>query len=400
VEGDRATPLPRRHARSTILTGDRSTPIVLAGVRPSGPPLWETPVVQLPSPPERSFASDNFAGAHPDVVDAVVRANHGHAPAYGDDEWTSRCEDRFRELFGADVTTLLTFNGTGSNVLALASLLGPAEAVVCTDWAHIAVDETGGPERILGAKLIDLAAPGAKLTPAHLDAQAHLIGNPHHAQPGVVSITQSTELGTLYTVEEVAAVCDAAHRLGMTVHMDGARIANATAALGNDVATLRALTIDAGVDVLSFGGTKNGLLGGEAVVFLRPELARRAVYLRKQITQLPSKMRFVAAQFLALLDDDLWLRLADHANRMAAVLHAAVATAPGLEVGPPPQVNSMFPVLPAALIEPLQAWCFFWDWDVARHQVRWMTAWDTTPDDVDRFVAGVLAATEATASKN
>ena len=202
-------------------------------------------------------------------------------------------------------------------MLALASLLGPAEAVVCTDWAHIAVDETGAPERILGAKLIDLAAPDAKLTPDHIDAQAHLIGNPHHAQPGVVSITQSTELGTVYTVDEVAAVCDAAHRHGMRVHMDGARIANATAALGGDVATLRAMTIEAGVDVLTFGGTKNGLLGGEAVVYLRPELARRAVYLRKQVNQLPSKMRFVAAQFLALLDGDLWLRLAAHANAMA-----------------------------------------------------------------------------------
>jgi threonine aldolase len=355
--------------------------------------------VQLPPPPARSFASDNFAGAHPDVVEAVVRANSGHAPAYGDDPWTSRCEERFRELFGADVTTLLTFNGTGSNILALASLLGPAEAVVCTDWAHIAVDETGGPERILGAKLIDLESPDAKLTPAHLEAQAHLLGNPHHAQPGVVSITQSTELGTLYTVEEVAAVCEAAHRYGMTVHMDGARIANATAALGNDVATLRAMTIDAGVDVLSFGGTKNGLLGGEAVVYLRPELARRAVYLRKQITQLPSKMRFVAAQFLALLDDDLWLRLAGSANAMATVLHTAVSGAPGIDVGPAPQVNSLFPVLPAELIAPLQAWCFFWDWDVARRQVRWMTAWDTSPADVEQFAAGVLTATQAVASK-
>jgi threonine aldolase len=353
--------------------------------------------VQLPSAPDRSFASDNFAGAHPAVLEAVARASSGHAPSYGDDPWTRRCEDRFRELFDADVTTLLTFNGTGSNILALASLLGPAEAVVCTEWAHIAVDETGGPERILGAKLIDLAAPDAKLTPAHLEAQAHLLGNPHHAQPGVVSITQSTELGTLYTIEEVTAICDAAHRLGLTVHMDGARIANATAALGNDVATLRAMTIDAGVDVLSFGGTKNGLLGGEAVVYLRPELARRAVYLRKQITQLPSKMRFVAAQFLAVLDDGLWLRLASHANEMAGVLHRAVAAAPGLDVGPSPQVNSMFPVLPPELIAPLQAWCFFWDWDVARRQVRWMTAWDTTAEDVERFAAGVLAACEAVA---
>jgi threonine aldolase len=356
--------------------------------------------VDLPPAPASSFASDNFAGAHPEVVEAIARANHGHAAAYGDDPWTKECEGRFRELFAADVTTLLTFNGTGANVLALASMLGPAEAVVCTDWAHIAVDETGGPERILGAKLIDLAAPDAKLTPAHLDAQAHLIGSPHHAQPGVVSITQSTELGTLYTVDEIAAVCDAAHRLGMTVHMDGARIANATAALAGDPATLRAQTIEAGVDVLSFGGTKNGLVGGEAVVFLRPELARRAVYLRKQVTQLPSKMRFLSAQFLAVLDDDLWLRAAGHANAMATELHAAVAGIDGVDAGDAPQVNSVFPLLRPEIVEPLRAWCFFWDWDVTRHQVRWMTAWDTTMEDVRRFAAGAAAASEATASKN
>jgi len=188
--------------------------------------------VDLPAGPARSFASDNFAGAHPEVIEAIRRANHGHAAAYGDDPWTKECEGRFRELFGADVTTLLTFNGTGSNVLALAALLGPADAVVCTDWAHIAVDEAGGPERILGAKLIDLDAPGAKLTPAHLEDQAHLIGDLHHAQPAVVSITQSTELGTVYSVDEIGTLCDTAHRLGMTVHVDGARIANATAALG------------------------------------------------------------------------------------------------------------------------------------------------------------------------
>jgi len=325
-------------------------------------------------------------------------ANAGHAPAYGEDRWTRECEGAFQELFG-DVTTLLTFNGTGANVLALGSMLGPAEAVVCTEWAHIATDETGAPERILGAKVLDRPSVDGKLRPEQLDELAHLIGVVHHAQPGVVSITQSTELGTVYTASEVAALCEAAHRLGMTVHMDGARIANATAALGGDVATLRSFTVDAGVDVLTFGGTKNGLLGGEAVVFLRPELARRAGYVRKQVTQLPSKMRFVAAQFLALLDGDLWIDLAAHANRMAALLHGEVVGLPGLEAASP-QVNSIYPTLPSELIAPLQAWSFFWDWDVARHQVRWMTAWDTTPEDVDDFVAGVTVGTEAVASKN
>ncbi len=355
--------------------------------------------MDLPPPPAHSFASDNFAGAHPAVLEAVARANEGHARAYGDDPWTNACEAAFGDLFG-DVTTLLTFNGTGANVLALASLIGPAEAVVCSDWAHIAVDETGAPERILGAKLIDLPCEGAKLTPDHLFGLAHLIGVPHHAQPGVVSITESTELGTVYTPDEVGALCEAAHRLGMRVHMDGARIANAVASLGGGVATLRALTIDAGVDVLSFGGTKNGLFGGDAVVYLRPELAGRAAYVRKQVTQLASKMRFVAAQFLALLEGDRWLDLAAHANAMAARLHDAVAGVEGVEIGPPPAVNSLFPTLPGDMIEPLRDWCFFWDWDVTRNQVRWMTAWDTTDADVAAFADGVTRASNAIASKN
>ena len=234
-----------------------------------------TGAVQLPPPPDRSFASDNAAGAHPAVVEAVTRANHGHALAYGDDRWTRECEGAFRDLFG-DVTTLLTFNGTGANVLALSTLLGPVDAVVCTDGAHIAYDEAGAAERILGTKLIDLPAPDGKLRPEQIDEVSHLLGSPHHAQPAVVSITQSSELGTVYSADEVAAICDAAHRMGMAVHIDGARIANAAAALGGTEAALRSFTVDAGVDVLTFGGTKNGLLGGEAVVFVRPDLAVRA----------------------------------------------------------------------------------------------------------------------------
>jgi len=346
--------------------------------------------VPLPDPPARSFASDNAAGAHPAVIEAVTRANVGHALAYGDDRWTRACEQAFADLFG-DVTTLLTFNGTGANVLALATLVGPAEAVVCSDQSHIAVDETGAPERIVGAKLIDLPVEHGKLQPAQIESLTHLLGNPHHAQPAVVSITQSTELGTVYTADEVAAICDTAHAAGMLVHMDGARIANATAALGGDVAALRSFTTDAGLDAVSFGGTKNGLLGGEAVVFLRPELARRAMYLRKQVTQLPSKMRFVAAQFTALLADGLWIELARHANAMAVRLHEATVNLPGVELGPPPAVNSVFPRLPPDAIDELRDWCFFWDWDVATSQVRWMTAWDTTADDVDRFAEGVAA---------
>ena len=345
----------------------------------------------LPTPPGRSFASDNAAGAHPAVVEAVLRANHGHALAYGDDDHTRECERRFTELFGREVATYLTFNGTGANVMALSALVRPGDAVVCTDWAHINVDETGAPERVTGAKLIDVPSPDGKLQPEAIEAQAHAIGVAHHAQPAIVSITQSTELGSLYTADEIGCLCDAAHRHGMRVHVDGARIANAVAAAGGDVSALRAMTVDAGVDVLTFGGTKNGMFGGEAVVFLDPALGDRGQFVRKAVTQLPSKMRFVAAQFNALLDGDLWIDLARHANAMATELHARTAAIDGIVLGPPPAVNSVFPLLPPHAIEPLRAWCFFWDWDASRHQVRWMTAWDTTLDDVETFATGVRA---------
>jgi threonine aldolase len=345
--------------------------------------------VQLPPPPRCAFASDNAAGAHPAVLEAVRLANEGHELAYGADRYTKQLEDRFRELFGPSTEVLLAFNGTGANVMALATMIRPAESVVCTDWSHINVDETGAPERILGAKLLDLPTPDAKLRPEQLADLRHLLGVQHHAQPGVVSITQSTELGTLYTPEEIAALAETAHSMGMRVHLDGARLANAVAALGGDLAALRAITVDAGVDVVTFGGTKNGLLGGEAVVYLDPELARRAPFVRKQVGQLPSKMRFLAAQFLALLEDDRWIALARHANDMAALLHDLTSDVPGVVHEARPQVNSVFPLLPAAAIEPLREWCFFWDWDVSRHQVRWMTAWDTTAEDVETFAAGV-----------
>ena len=345
----------------------------------------------LPPAPSRAFASDNAAGAHPAVIESVLRANHGHALAYGDDEHTRECERRFSELFGRDVATYLTFNGTGGNVMALTALARPGDAVICTDCAHINVDETGAPERVVGAKLIDVPSPDGRLTPEQIEHQVHALGVPHHAQPAIVSITQSTELGTVYSPADVAAICETAHRHGMRVHMDGARIANAVAAHGGTVEVLRSMTVDAGVDVIAFGGTKNGMLGGEAVVFLDAATGARGAYIRKTVTQLPSKMRFIAAQFNALLEGDLWLQLAGHANAMATDLHAATAVIDGVELGAPPAVNSLFPRLPPDVIEPLRAWCFFWDWDASRHQVRWMTAWDTTPEDVERFASGVAA---------
>lgn len=333
------------------------------------------------------------------MIEAVVAANAGHALAYGEDGHTAQCEEMFCDLFGPDTVTRLTFNGTGANIVAFASMMaslrGPHHAIVCTDWSHANSDETGAPERILATKLIDVPSPDAKLTPADLAKLAHLQGNPHHAQPGIVSITQPTELGTLYSAGEVNALCDRAHDMGMLVHLDGARIANATAALGGSRAALRSFTTDAGVDVVSFGGTKNGLLGAEAVVYLNPVVAEGSEYVRKQVTQLPSKMRFLAAQFCAVLEGDLWIRLGGHANAMARVLHERVAGLPGVDAGSAPAVNSIYPRLAPGLIRPLQEWSFFWDWDPSCHQVRWMTAWDTTPEDVKAFAAGVesLAAT-------
>ncbi|MFM7045229.1 MAG: threonine aldolase family protein, partial [Ilumatobacteraceae bacterium] len=332
----------------------------------------------MPVAPSCAFASDNAAGAHPAVIEAVLEANAGHALAYGADRWTAALEERMRDLFGSASSSFVVWNGTGANVMALATMVRPGDAVVCTDWAHINVDETGAPERVIGAKLLPQQSARAKLVPAQLEELAHLQGVQHHAQPGVVSLTQSTELGTVYSADEIAALCDTAHRMGMYVHLDGARLANAAAALGGTHAALRSFTVDAGVDVVSFGGTKAGILGGEAVVYLRPQLAERAAYVRKQVNQLPSKMRFVSAQLVALLDDDRWMRLAAGANAMARRLYDATHDIPGVHFDEAPEVNSVFPCLPAEAIEPLRQWCFFWDWDVRRHQVRWMTAWDTT----------------------
>jgi threonine aldolase len=361
----------------------------MASVNPDLTPDLAQRVATMPPPPERAFASDNAAGAHPSVIEAIVAANSGHALAYGDDRWTAQAEATFRDMFGPTSQAFLVWNGTGANVMALATMVQPADFILCSEWAHIAVDETGAPERALGTKLVPVPAVDAKLRPEQIDALGRFQGDMHHAQPGIVSITQSTELGTVYTADEVAALCESAHRLGMLVHMDGARLANATAALGGTVAAMRSFTVDAGVDVLSFGGTKAGLAGGEAVIFLDPRLAKRAIYVRKAVNQLPSKMRFVAAQFNALLEGDLWIRLAEQANAMSRHLYDLTSQIPSVAHGDPPAVNSVFPSLPADVIKPLQDWCFFWDWNVDRAQVRWMTAWDITTADVERFAAGV-----------
>jgi threonine aldolase len=327
-------------------------------------------------------------------MDALAAANAGHAVAYGNDRWTADLTSAMRERFGAPVDVLPVWGGTGANVVSLACAATVSDAVICTDNAHIHVDEAGAPERLAGTKLLALPSPHAKLRPEQLREHLSWLGDEHHPQPRIVSVTQSTELGTLYTPDELGELCDEAHRNGMVVHMDGARIANAAAALGGD---LRSFTIDVGIDIISFGGTKNGMMYGEAVVFCRSDLGARAHFVRKQLGQLPSKARFISAQLLALLRDDLWLRLAGHANAMTAMLAARVADLSGVRIEQPPVVNSLFPFLPRAAIEPLQQWCMFYVWDETLAQVRWMTAWDTTPDDVERFAAGVRAVLDGVA---
>ena len=333
-----------------------------------------------------NFASDNTAPAHPAVIAAVAAANAGHAAAYGDDPWTTRAAERIHGLFGAEVPTYFVWNGTGANVTGLSALLRPRDAVICTDDAHIAVDEGGAPERFAGVKLIDLPTTDSKLRIHQLEPLLGALGVMHHVQPRVVSITQSTERGTVYSVAELRELCAWAHRHGLYVHMDGARIANATAALGGDV---RATVREVGVDVLSFGFTKNGGMGAEAVVFLDPHTAEGFDFVRKQGMQLASKMRFLAAQVDALLTDGLWLRLAGHANQMAQRLAAGAGEVKGVRLARLPEANAVFAHLRNEDIPRLQARHDFYIWKPGTDgtsEVRWMCSWDTTAEEVDAFV--------------
>jgi threonine aldolase len=347
----------------------------------------------MPQAPQRLFASDNASGIHPEYLEAITTANSSHQLAYGSDSHTARATSLFQSLADADVEVLFTFGGTGANVLALGALLQRAESVVCSEWAHIAVDETGAPERLLGVKLQTLPAPHGKITPTQVVALLHTLGNVHHVQPGVVSISQPTEMGTLYSLSEIRELCSTAHSHGLRVHLDGARIGNAVAALGGDVTTFRNMTFAAGVDAVSFGGTKNGMWNAEAVLLRRDSNFSRARFLRKQFTQLPSKMRFASAQFARALDGNLWIETARHSNVMAERLFAATRRHGVLQLVKP-EVNSLFPTLPEPAKTALQEWSFFWDWDVSRSQVRWMTSWDTTEIDIAQFAAGVDAVLE------
>jgi threonine aldolase len=331
----------------------------------------------------RGLASDNHAGVHPEVWAAMGAANQGHAVAYGGDPHTASARARFREHFGEAIEVYFVFLGTAANVLSLQAATEPFHAVICADTAHIHVDECGAPERHTGCKLLTVATPDGKLTCDGIRTHLHGFGFEHHAQPRVISITQATEMGTVYRPEEIRAIADLAHEHQMLLHMDGARLANAAVHLD---LPLRALTADTGLDVLSFGGTKNGLMFGEAVVFFNTALARAFPYRRKQGMQLASKMRFIAAQFEALLTNDLWRRCASQANRMARSLAAALEDIPEIRITQAVEANGVFAILPPEIIAPLQAVCPFYVWNQAASEVRWMAAFDTTEDDIRRFV--------------
>lgn len=346
----------------------------------------------------RGFASDNYSGVHPEVLAAIAAANEGHQIAYGEDRYTTRLQEVFRTHLGDGVEAYPVFNGTGANVVGLQSMLPRWGAVIAASTAHINVDEGGAPEKVAGVKILNVPTDDGKLTADLIDLEAWGWGDEHRSQPLAVSITQSTELGTLYTPDEVRAIADHAHSHGMRLHMDGARIANAAAAL--DV-PLRAFTRDAGVDVLSFGGTKNGAMLGEAIVVLDPEASSGLPYLRKLNMQLSSKMRFVSAQLIALLEDDLWLRNARHSNAMAQRLRSGVeagladGTIRGVGFTQRTQANGVFATLPAGVADRLRASFRFYDWDAARSEVRWMCSFDTTEADVDAFVAAIARETTA-----
>ncbi len=336
----------------------------------------------------KGFASDNYSGAHPEVLAAMAEANADHAVAYGADEWTARAQELLRQHFGEHARAHLVWNGTGANVCILRAMCRPWHAVVCAASAHVNVDEGGAPEFLTGCKLLDLPTPDGKLTPELVERAVIRVGDEHAVQSRVISITQTTELGTLYTPGEVRALADLAHANAMYLHVDGARLANAAAALD---LPLRAFTTDAGVDAVSFGGTKNGMVFGEAVVLLAPELDEGFAWIRKQSMQLASKGRFLAAQFVALLEDDLWLRSARHANAMGARLAAAVSDVPGVRVTQATPANAVFAILPAAVTASLQETFPFYVWDEATGEVRWMCSWDTTPEEVDAFAAAIAA---------
>lgn len=330
---------------------------------------------------KRGFASDNNAGVHPQIIAAMAEANQGHVVGYGDDPYTQKAIKKFKEIFGEEIEVYFVFNGTGANTLSISTINRTFHSVIAPSTAHIITDECGAPEKLTGCKLIPIETNNGKITPDQIAKHLHGFDFEHHSQPRLVSISQVTELGTIYSVEEIKAICNLAHQYNLYVHMDGARIANAAVSLG---LPFKAFTRDAGIDVLSFGGTKNGMMMGEAVVFFNKELAHDTKYLRKQSAQLFSKMRYVGAQFLAYFENDLWKTSALHANKMASLLEEKVSEL-GVEITQKVEANGVFAIISDKIRDELRKEYFFYPWDENRHEVRWMTSFDTQEEDIINF---------------
>jgi threonine aldolase len=331
---------------------------------------------------KRGFASDNNAGVHPDVLNEITRANVGHAIGYGSDIYSERAGELFRQNLGESAEIFLVFNGTGANVLGISGVTQPWNSIITSSSAHIEQDECGAPEKFSGCKVLTVDTPDGKITTGMLDRHMHGFDFEHHSQPRVISITQATEMGTVYTAEEIQKISGFAHKYNMLLHMDGARIANAAVSLN---LPFRAFTTDAGVDVLSFGGTKNGMMYGEAVCFLNPSLSENFKYIRKQGMQLASKMRFISAQYLAYFSNDLWKKCASHANSMAQLLYEKVKDIKGVKVTQKVQSNGVFVIIPDIVAEELSKEYFFYPWNEKISEYRWMTSWDTTEEDIGNF---------------
>ncbi len=332
----------------------------------------------------RGFGSDNFSGVLPEVMKALVEANYGHAVSYGKDQFSQRAVNKFKDLLGQEIEVFFTFNGTGANIIGLSSCINSFNSIICAETAHIHVDECGATEKLIGSKTLTLPTFDGKITKELIDKYMHGFSFEHHSQPGVISLTQCTELGTVYTPEEIKDICNYAHSFGLYVHMDGARIANAVAHLNIDI---KEITTYAGIDVLSFGGTKNGMMFGEAVIFFNKDLAKNTKYIRKQNTQLFSKMRYIGAQFEAILTDNLWIRTATHANNMAKLLAREVENIPNIKLTQKVQANEVFAIIPRFIVDDLRKKHFFYDWDTDASEVRWVCSFDTTENDVMNFVS-------------
>jgi threonine aldolase len=332
---------------------------------------------------KRGFASDNNAGTHPEILKEIARANVGHEIGYGGDRYTAMARELFKQHLGADAEVYLVFTGTAANVLGISGVTRSWNSVITASTAHLQSDECGAPEKFTGCKVLTVDTPNGKITVEMVEKHIHGFDFEHHAQPKVISITQSTEMGTVYTVEEIKTIAAYAHSRGLLLHMDGARLANAAVSLG---LSFREFTTDAGVDVLSFGGTKNGLMAGEAICFLKPGLASDFKYIRKQGMQLASKMRFVSAQFIAYFRNDLWKECASHSNAMAAMLADKLKGIKNIKITQKVQSNGIFVIIPRAVVEKVIKEYFFYPWDEIKSEYRLMCSWDTTEEDIEEFV--------------